>query len=885
MSLWNRVFGDPDDKYLKSLEPLVERINGLESDVQKLSDVELQAKTDEFKKRLKEGETLDDLLPEAFAVVREVSQRTLGMRHFDVQLLGGMILHRGRIAEMRTGEGKTLTSTLPVYLNALEGKGVHVVTVNSYLASRDAEWMGEIYAFLGLTVGVTDREMDPQEKREAYQADITYGTNNEFGFDYLRDNMAGDMQTQVQRKLNYAIIDEVDSVLIDEARTPLIISAPDNQSTSDYARFSRLVAQLTENEHYNVDEKLRSAALTDEGIKKLEELLGVENIYEEGGISIVHHLEQALRAQTLYTRDKDYVVRDNEVLIIDEFTGRILPGRRYSEGLHQAIEAKEGVEVQQHSRTMATITFQNFFRQYDRLSGMTGTAKTEEEEFQQIYGLEVTVVPTNKPIERNDMSDRIYQSEVGKFQAVIREVKERHEKGQPVLIGTASVEKNELLSNALTQAGIRHEVLNAKNHDREADIIEEAGKPGAVTLATNMAGRGVDIKLGGSDASKEEVQRVKDLGGLFVLGTERHEARRIDNQLRGRSGRQGDAGASQFFVSAEDDLLRIFGSDRMKTVMKTLKVPEDEPVEHSMITRSLQTAQKRVEGANFDTRKHVLKYDDVMNKHREVVYARRQAILKAWERAKAEDELLRGPNEESLLTEEELKDVPTLRSLIFDLFEAELERVVGRHTSGDEEEEWNTKEIAETMATVLPVPQDLLSRLDEIKEHPHRGKEGAECRTEMIDYLMELIRDGYEQKEQEVSSTLMRQIERMVLLRSVDTLWIEHLDEMARLREGIGLQGYGQKDPLVEYKKAGFGMFQALLENIQKQVVYSIFKVTIAQPKQASPMETEQNKMSTNSSDESGKGSKPSPAKKDEEVGRNDPCPCGSGKKYKKCHG
>lgn len=912
MSRLAKLFGDPHKKQLKRLQPIVHAVNALEPEWQKKSDAQLQEQTDRFREQIAKGTSLDDMLPEAFATVREAAKRVLNMRHFDVQLLGGAALHKRTIAEMRTGEGKTLTSTLPVYLNALEGRGVHVVTVNEYLAQRDAEWMGQLYTFLGLSVGVAVRDMDTQSKQAAYACDITYGTNNEFGFDYLRDNMAVDRNRQVQRGLHFALIDEIDSVLIDEARTPLIISAPDTRDVGSYATYARLVPQLKEGEHYNVDEKLRSSTLTDEGIHTLERLLNIDNIYEEKGIVTVHHIEQALKAHTLFKKDKHYVVKDGEIIIIDEFTGRMMPGRRYSEGLHQAIEAKEGVTIQKHSRTMATITFQNYFRQYEKLAGMTGTAETEAEEFLEIYGLETLVIPTNKPIARVDHSDRIYQSEKGKFDSAIAIIREKHTQRQPILVGTASVEKNERLASLLLEAKIPHNVLNAKNHEREAEIIAQAGAPGAVTLATNMAGRGVDIVLGGVDGTQEDKELVKQLGGLFVLGTERHESRRIDNQLRGRAGRQGDPGESQFLVSAEDDLLRVFGNERMKTTMAALKIPEDQPIENRIITRSLETAQKRVEGFNFDRRKHVLKYDDVMNKHREVIYKRRFGILMSWDRAKSEDEALREVEGEPIAPASELKQYTTLRERIFDLFEAELDRVISRHASADDIDDWNIEEMIETVHTITPLPHNAREHIDTIRQQADKGKAAAQARTEIIDHFLGHIREAYAAKEAEIGSDMMRRIERMILLRSIDALWIDHLEAMQALREGVSLRGYGQRDPLVEYKKEGFQQFQQLLEDVQKRVVYSVLKVTIQPKEDASPMQQAQRMMqrgqaslqarpgarslhatrplqATQGSENrvaSASGTiRPTNAVKAHEPGRNDPCPCGSGKKYKKCHG
>lgn len=879
MSFLKKIFGDPNKKVLHELEEKVQEINSREDHFQKMSDDEIRQELRSIKEKIKQGDSLDDHLVDVFAITREAAVRVLNMRHYDVQLIGGITLHQGKIAEMRTGEGKTLSATLPVVLNALEGKGVHVITVNDYLAKRDAEWMGKLYNFLELTVGVIEHGQNPQDKVDAYKADITYGTNNEFGFDYLRDNMVQDKEAKVQKKLNYCIVDEVDSILIDEARTPLIISAPAARSTDEYYKFAKLVAQLKENEHYNVDEKKKSATLTDEGITQMEQWLGLSNIYEERGIRTVHHIEQALKAHTLFRKDRDYVVRDGEVLIVDEFTGRIMEGRRYSEGLHQAIEAKENVEIQRESMTLATITFQNFFRLYNKLSGMTGTAATEAEEFNKIYNLDVTVIPTNKEIARSDKDDLIYKSELGKFNAIAERIKEATTNGQPVLVGTASIQKNEALSEVLTQHGIEHNVLNAKNHLREAEIIAQAGKPGSVTVATNMAGRGVDIVLGGSPPSPEDATRVKEAGGLLVIGSERHEARRIDNQLRGRSGRQGDVGESQFFVSTEDDLMRLFGSERMKTVMTTLNIPEEMPIEHKIITRSLESSQKKVEGNNFDIRKHLVEYDDVMNKHREVIYKRRDAILDAWD---YEKEVIKAKQENREPQIE--KPVKTLPERIFDLIEAEIENVITSHSTKDGGG-WDIEEMVETFNTLFPIPRDLRERLEDI--HARNTKEDsneAQTRTEMIEAVINLAKEAYKKKEEEIGSEIMRNIEKTILLQSIDRLWVEHLEDMKALRESIGLRGYGQRDPLVEYKKESFKSFQQLLHTIDHQVVYSIYKVSLARTDQNdTPMKEENMKTSGAKKDEV---STKTVVKTDKDkIGRNDPCYCGSGKKYKKCHG
>ncbi len=894
MSIFSKIFGDPNEKVIQKIQPIVQEINGLEMKFEELSDGELKNRAEGFKKEIESGKSFDDILPEAFAVVRETAKRTLGQRHYDMQIVGGVVLHRGQIAEMKTGEGKTLVSTLPVYLNALSGKGVHVITVNDYLAKRDAVWMGQIYHFLGLSVGVithesafvydpsfTDKEDDkerdklgsfkveeeflrPVERKEAYACDITYGTNNEFGFDYLRDNMALSQDQMVQRELNYAIIDEVDSILIDEARTPLIISAPAEESTEMYYKFAGLVRKLEENKHYNIDEKMRAATLTDEGISQMEKMLGVDNIYTSGGISMVNHIEQALKAYALFKRDRDYVVKDGEVVIIDEFTGRMMPGRRYSEGLHQAIEAKEGVEIKRESRTLATITFQNYFRLYNKLSGMTGTAITEAEEFHKIYNLEVVAIPTNKPLARKDLPDRIYKTERGKFQAVAREIKERHEKGQPVLVGTISIEKNEELSNVLEREGIPHNVLNAKHHEREAEIIAQAGRPGAVTIATNMAGRGVDIILGGNPGTEEARKKVYEAGGLHIIGTERHESRRIDNQLRGRAGRQGDPGSSQFYISLEDDLMRIFGSDRLKAIMTTLKVPEDMPIENSMVSRSIESAQQKVEGHHFDIRKHLVEYDDVLNKQREAIYERRREILR--------------------------KD--RVKDNILEMVHTELEQMVLFHTASDKESEWNLGEIYEAANTIFPAPGNLHIKIDDIRNKAGNKEDDAKARDAIIKYLYDLACAAYDEMEKKFDNgELLKQIEKGLVLRAIDTLWMDHLDAMSYMRTGIGLRGYGQRDPLVEYKKESFRMYNELLALIQKQVVYSIYKVALAPQAGFVPQKEQKMMFTAPQKTSTGQKSAPSVPEKVNKVGRNDPCPCGATKpdgspiKYKHCHG
>ncbi|TAN33098.1 preprotein translocase subunit SecA [Patescibacteria group bacterium] len=946
MSFFSRIFGDPNAKVIAGYKPLVERINALESGMASLSLEQLRGKTDEFKKRLADGATLDDILPEAFAVVRETSKRLTGMRHFDVQLKGGMALHSGAIAEMGTGEGKTLVATLPVYLNGLAGRGVHVVTVNDYLAKRDAVWMGQIYDALGLSVGViqqlgvsfryaktppllgdgqattpkslvwwqgvglqegseADKERDakgmykveteflePCSRQEAYGCDVTYGTNNEYGFDYLRDNMVQNLSEMVQRPFFYAIVDEVDSILIDEARTPLIISAPAEKAADMYYKFAELVRRLKENEDFNIDEKMRSATLSEAGIAKMEKWLGVDNIYAEGGVRTVHHVEQALRAQTLFLRDRDYIVENSEVLIVDEFTGRKMPGRRYSEGLHQAIEAKENVVIQHESQTMATVTFQNYFRLYEKLSGMTGTAVTEAEEFGKIYKLEVVVIPPNKPSQRTNFPDRIYKTEEAKHKAIAQMVKELQAKGQPVLIGTVSVEKNEALSLHLQREGIAHEILNAKNHEREGEIIAQAGQPGRVTLATNMAGRGVDIILGGNPPVPEEAGRVRAAGGLFVLGTERHESRRIDNQLRGRSGRQGDPGQSQFFLSTEDDLMRIFAGDRIRGVMNALKVPDDMPIEQGMITRIIESAQRKVEGLHFDTRKHLLEYDDVLNKHREVIYGKRREVLRAFESTASLSRDMAETSTASLpLDKGETKEgVKNLRVMILEMIEQEIEEVVSFHTNAEDRSDWNVKEIAETMTTIFPLSDDEKKKIGEFGAPPVGGRvDDVTIRTQLIEFLIETAKYKYEELlVKQAPPEMMAEIEKQVLLRAIDNLWVEHLVAVDYLRTGIGLRGYAQHDPLVEYKKETYRMFNELLNYIQKEVVYLVYKVNLGIQIAPSVMQAG-NLMFSGASKTSDNGAAPAGKKVRDEagkvVGRNDPCPCGSGKKYKRCHG
>ena len=778
---FDRLFNGSNEKEIKKIRKIVEQqINPLEDGLKKLSDSSLANKTNEFKARLAKGETLDDILPEAFAVIREASRRVLGMRHFDTQLIGGIILHRGNIAEMCTGEGKTLVATAPVYLNALEGKGVHVITVNDYLAKRDSEWMGQVYKFLGLSVGLIIHDLDFNQRKIAYNSDITYGTNNEFGFDYLRDNMVTSLDQMVQRPLHYCLIDEVDSILIDEARTPLIISGPGQKSTDDYYTVAKLVPQLKKEEDYTIDEKQKTVAPTEAGVAKMEKLLHVENLYDAENLELNHLFVQALRAQTMMTRDKDYVVKDGEVVIVDEFTGRLMYGRRYSDGLHQAIEAKEGLEVQRESQTLATITFQNYFRMYDKLAGMTGTAKTEEQEFIKIYGLPVLQVPTNKPIQRKDLPDVIFKNKRGKYKAVVREVERRHATGQPMLIGTTSIEQSEELSHMLDQANIPHSVLNAKYHEREAAIVALAGQKGAVTIATNMAGRGTDISLG---------EGVAELGGLAIIGTERHESRRIDNQLRGRAGRQGDPGSSQFFLSLEDDLLRIFGGDNIKSFMEKMGLEEDEPINSRMVSNAIQKAQKRVEARNFDIRKYVLEYDDVMNQQRKVVYDQRRKILEG----------------------EDMKD--QILSMVDNIIEK------GMETYADPKlypEEWDFAGLLKYAEKYFLAPGDL--KLEEIEDM---------SREEVEDKLKTMAHETYNAREESIWSPMMRELEKAVMLKVVDSKWMEHLDDMDMLKEGISLRSYGQRNPIVEYKVEAFDIFEEMQQAMMETIILYLYHIQI----------------------------------------------------------
>ena len=790
-----RFLGDNNDQYIAAYQKVVEKINALEPEMQGLTDAKLTGKTDEFRERLAKGETLDDILPEAFAVVREGSRRVLGMRHFDVQLIGGICLHDGRIAEMRTGEGKTLVATLPVYLNALTGKGVHMVTVNDYLAKRDSEWMGRLYRFLGLSVGLIAHDMDFPERKFAYSCDVTFGTNNEFGFDYLRDNMVIDERQMVQRPLHYAIVDEVDSILIDEARTPLIISGPGQKSTDIYVKMAHAVAGLKEGVDYKVDEKQKTISPADSAVPKVEKLIGVQNLYAPENIEYSHCFTAALRAKALMKRDRDYIVKDGEVIIVDEFTGRIMPGRRFSDGLHQAIEAKEGVKVQRESQTLATITFQNYFRMYDKLAGMTGTAKTEEDEFLKIYNLPVVVVPTNKPVRRVDYPDVIYKTKRAKYKAVGKAVAEIHAKGQPVLIGTTSITQSEELSTILRHLGIEHNVLNAKNHEREAQIVADAGQKGAVTIATNMAGRGTDIKLG---------EGVEELGGLFIVGTERHESRRIDNQLRGRAGRQGDPGASRFYLSLEDDLLRLFASDRVTKIMDKLGMEEDEPIEHKLITNSIEHAQKKVEARNFDIRKHVLEYDDVMNQQREVMYGERRKIL----------------------TGENLKE--NILSMVNHIIKTEMDQYANEKLYP---EEWTLDGLIED-AEKIYAPQGKLKK-EELAEMSRDG---------LKETLEKTALEGYNQRELLFGEENMRELEKVVMLRVVDTKWMEHLDHMDMLRDGINLRAYGQRNPLAEYKIEALNMFEEMEGAIMDQIASLMYHVSIVTPEQQEAMQAEAQK-------------------------------------------
>lgn len=832
LGLVKKIFGDSNEREIKRMMKTVEYINTLEEQYSTFSDEGLKAKTGEFRQRLEHGETLDDLLPEAFGVVREASKRVLGKRHYDVQLIGGMVLHEGRIAEMRTGEGKTLVGTLPVYLNALAGKGVHVVTVNDYLAQRDSAEMGRIYDFLGMTVGVNLPQLPHDAKQHAYACDVTYGTNNEFGFDYLRDNMVVYKEQMVQRPLSYAVIDEVDSILVDEARTPLIISGQAAKSTDLYYMADHFISRLQPEEDYTIDEKLKSVALTEAGVEKAEKAFGIENLFDHENVTLNHHLTQALKAHAIMRRDVDYVVQDDEIIIVDEFTGRLMVGRRYSEGLHQAIEAKEKLKVQNESMTLATITLQNYFRMYRKLSGMTGTAKTEEEELKKIYGLEVIVVPTNRPMIRKDIPDVVYKSQGSKFRAVVNEIAERHKLGQPVLVGTISIENSERLSEMLKKKGVSHKVLNAKYHAEEAEIVSKAGQRGAVTIATNMAGRGTDIMLGDG---------VADLGGLHIIGTERHESRRIDNQLRGRAGRQGDPGSSQFYLSLEDELMRRFGAENIMGMMDRLGFEEDQPIESKLISRAIESAQKRVEGNNFDVRKVVLQYDDVMNQQREIIYKQRREVIES----------------------------DNIRDIVLGMMLPTIDRIVEAHCSNDQvPEEWDLEAIIDYLnGTVLHEGQ--LTRDD------LWGKE----KEEMVEFLKDLVTRLYEEREQAIGEEFVREFEKVVVLRAVDSKWMDHIDAMDQLRSGIHLRAYGGTDPLREYQFEGFEMFQEMIHSIQEEVATYIMKAHV-ETNLVREAVVDEHEMATN-----GEPAPKRPATSAQSIGRNDLCPCGSGKKYKQCHG
>ncbi|WAM33382.1 preprotein translocase subunit SecA [Caldicellulosiruptor morganii] len=845
LKIIEKLIGSYSEREIKKILPIVDKIESLAPEYERLTDAELRQKTDIFKQRLKNGETLDDILPEAFAAVREAAWRTLKMRHFRVQLIGGIVLHQGRIAEMKTGEGKTLVATLPAYLNALEGKGVHIVTVNDYLAKRDAEWMGPIYNFLGLSVGVIVHGLTHEERKKAYSCDITYGTNNEFGFDYLRDNMAIYKEELVQRELNYAIIDEVDSILIDEARTPLIISGPAEKSTDLYKRADNFVRRLkplyynsdddkqmpdTTGYDYIVNEKRHTVSLTEEGIKKAEKYFGVTNLADPENATLHHHIIQALKAHALMKRDRDYVVKDGQVIIVDEFTGRLMYGRRFSEGLHQAIEAKEGVRIERESKTLATITFQNYFRLYKKLAGMTGTAKTEEQEFREIYKLDVIEIPTHKPMIRIDHPDKVYKTEKAKFEAIVQEIVETHKKGQPVLVGTVSIEKSEMLSEMLKKHGIKHEVLNAKHHEKEAMIIAKAGQKGAVTIATNMAGRGTDIVLG---------EGVAELGGLKVIGTERHESRRIDNQLRGRAGRQGDPGESRFYVSLEDDLMRLFGSERIKNLVESLGLPDDQPIEHKLLSDAIEKAQKRVEARNFEIRKHLLQFDDVLNKQREIIYSQRRKVLEG----------------------ENLRD--SILGMIDELVDYKIKVYTGE---SPHPEDWDIKGLLQDLKFIF---------LDsELSEQDAKNM----TKQELKEKLISIAKEKYEKKEQEVGE-LMRELERVVLLRVVDMHWMEHIDAVEQLREGISLRAIGQKDPIVEFRFEAFEMFDEMIKRIQEDTIKIILHANVENMPQRERVVKE---MYENAPSDTPVRK---PVVKTQKVGRNDPCPCGSGKKYKKCCG
>ena len=882
MGLLDKFFGNANDKELKKYQVVIDKINAIEDKFKNLSDDQIKEKTKELQeeaKQKKDIEKSDEFLVEAFANCREAGRRVLGERAYDVQMIGGLALNNGKISEMKTGEGKTLSSTLAVYLNALSGKGVHVVTVNDYLSKRDANWMGQVYDFLGLSVGciahdssfiyqpnrTDENEVTIEEenliaisRKEAYGVDITYGTNNEFGFDYLRDNMAQSKEQMVQRDLNFVVVDEVDSILIDEARTPLIISAPDMESTKLYQRFAKITPQLKKGEDFNLDEKLKTTDLTQEGISKIEKLLRIDSLFEASRTQYVHHLEQALKAYVIFKKDRDYVVNEGEIVIVDDFTGRLMPGRRYSEGLHQAIEAKEGVEIQRESRTLASITFQNYFRMYEKISGMTGTALTSAEEFSKVYELEVVQIPTNKPMTRKDFPDVVYKNEKGKFKAIVEKIKELKKEGRPVLVGTVAIEKSEAISEALSKSGVPHEVLNAKNHEKEAQIIADAGNEKAVTIATNMAGRVTDIKLG---------KGVRELGGLYIIGTERHEARRIDNQLRGRAGRQGDPGTSQFYVSLEDELMQRFGGDRMWALMDKLGLPEDQPIENGIISKSIESAQSKIEGHNFDIRKQVLEYDDVVNKQREVVYQRRKKIL--------------GKKE--------------VKNEIEDILKIEVENIISVHTSEEIEEKWNTHKIQEEIEVLIGKQEGLKTQLSKIKKSREYSSSEVKIST-MMDYVFELLKKEYNHKEQKIGEEVFRKIEKEIYLRTIDQYWMEHLDSLSSLRDSTNLQSYGQRDPLIEYKKEGYRLFQNLLANINRSVIKTFFRIQPLENKSASGGFMQKDNLQFSGGEQKGqfqalgknenqKPTQTKPIKNQNKVGRNNPCPCGSGKKYKKCCG
>jgi len=879
-SFIKKIVGSKNERELKRIQPIIQRINALEPQIRPLTDDQLRAKTSEFKERIEQGESLAEILPEAFAVVRETARRTLGERHYDVQLIGGIVLHEGKISEMATGEGKTLVATLPAYLNGLKGEGVHIVTVNDYLAKRDSEWMGVIYKFLGLSVGVILHELNDQERKKAYDCDISFGTNNEFGFDYLRDNMKFSIEDYVQRDLNYAIVDEVDSILIDEARTPLIISGPAEESTDKYYKINRIIPSLRQGKDYQLDEKAHSAFLTEEGVGHVENLIHVDNLYDPRNIETLHHVNQALRAHTLFKRDVDYVVKEGQVVIVDEFTGRLMPGRRWSDGLHQAVEAKENVRIENENQTLATITFQNYFRMYKKLAGMTGTADTEAAEFRKTYNLDVVVIPTNMPLIRTNHPDVIYKTETEKFRAVVREIEELHQMGRPALVGTISIEKSERLSQMLKKRGIPHNVLNAKHHEREAEIIAQAGRLGTVTLSTNMAGRGTDILLGGNskflaktlvegepteestekalEKAQATVQKEKEtvvqLGGLHVIGTERHEARRIDNQLRGRSGRQGDPGSSRFYLSLEDDLLRIFGSERISNIMGRLGIEEDQPIEHNLVTKAIENAQRRVEAHNFEIRKHLLEYDNVMNQQREVIYSQRRDVL-------ASD---------------------NLKESVMEIIEEQTEGLVDLYAEEKvHPEDWDLKGLA-----------DAVYQQFSFRWTPSFSEQDGLNRERLKGMILQEVKDVYQKKESEFGEGTLRYLERVIMLQSVDHHWKDHLLAIDQLKEGIGLRGYAQIDPRIEYQKEAYQLFLEMLDRIKRDTVEKLFAIQIAKEEEVKDMRLPRKQtfflsrgaepgVTSGGETESGKGV--TVRRDGKKVGRNDPCPCGSGKKYKKC--